>query len=192
MLHMSRRGSRLPESETTVVEEFSVQQCDSDTNVDGYENEIDDFENYSKIFGSSKKAVSVSVKKLAVSEDRTEEVSAVDPKPGAKFTLLQNKKKRVTRQSEKQKENFFEKRSKSIMNLFKTTEGIRKPRRRNPDVDKFNSQSTLDFNEENNFGNKSFILKEKKSMISDNSLKMANVWNCDWNVNIITEMHINF
>ena len=83
VLHMSRRGSRLPESETTVVEEFSVQQCDSDTNVDGYENEIDDFENYSKIFGSSKKPVSISVNKLAVSEDRTEEVSAVDPKPGA-------------------------------------------------------------------------------------------------------------
>ncbi len=167
-----------------MIENFSVQQCDSDTNVDGFEDDADDYQNYLKIFGSKKKSGSISMNKLSLDEDKAN-ILVKDSKPGSKFTLSQNIKHNI-----KQKESFFEKRSKSIMNLFKTTEGIKKPRNQNPDLDTFNSQSTIGLNIENNIGNKSFILKEKKSFASEKSMKMANVWNCDWNMNIITEMHL--
>lgn len=67
------------------------------------------------------------------------------------------------------------------MNLFKGD--------KSKNSDQFDSPSVYNYNQAEEFDRKSFI--GKSAFFDQNKeLKRENVWNCDWNVNEITEMHL--
>ena len=162
---------RLNSNNSVGKDNLAIQTYDSDENVEDYETRPDNYENYLKIFNTVKKSESVSVNKLF----NDNPVNGM--KPVNKFSLLKSSERA-------QKENFLTKKSKSIMNLFKTSskqQGGPKERKKS---DAFNSPSSFDF-DGGDFHSKSYISKGSKR---DTELKMPNMWNCDWNLDSISEM----